>query len=141
MLLAEYGGKALLLVGDGHAPDLAAALDRLRAERRMTAPLPLSAFKLSHHASENNLTQEVLGKIDCARFLVSTDGSVHRHPDHQALLRILRYVTRRPEILFNYRVDTTRPWDEKKSAVTRKFQDYDTRYPSVPADGLILSVD
>jgi len=141
MLLAEYGEKALLLVGDGHAPDLAAALDRLRAERRMAAPLPLSAFKLSHHASENNLTQEVLGKIDCARFLVSTDGSVHRHPDHQALLRILRYVTRRPELLFNYRVDTTRLWDEKKSVVTRKFQDYDTGYPSDAADGLILSVD
>ena len=66
---------------------------------------------------------------------------MHRHPDHQALLRILRYVTRRPELLFNYRVDTTRPWDEKKSAVTRKFQDYDTRYPSDAADGLILSVD
>jgi Metallo-beta-lactamase superfamily len=141
MLLAEYGEKALLLVGDGHAPDLAVALDRLRAERRMTTPLPLSAFKLSHHASENNLTQELLGKIDCGRFLVSTDGSVHRHPDHQALLRILRYVTRRPELMFNYRVDTTRPWDEKKSAVTRKFQDYDTRYPSGAADGLILSVD
>ncbi len=141
MLLAEYGDKKLLLVGDGHAPDLAVALDRLRAERRMTTPLPLSAFKLSHHASENNLTREVLGKIDCGRFLVSTDGSVHRHPDHQALLRILRYVTRRPELLFNYRVDTTRPWDEKKSAVTRKFQDYETRYPTDPADGLILSVD
>jgi len=141
MLLAEYGDKKLLLVGDGHAPDLAAALDRLRAERRLTTPLPLSAFKLSHHASENNLTREVLGKIDCRRFLVSTDGSVHRHPDHQALLRILRYVTKRPEILFNYRVDTTRPWDESKSAVARKFQDYDTRYPSDAADGMILSVD
>ncbi len=141
MLLAEYGDKKLLLVGDGHAPDLAAALDRLRAERRLTTPFPLSAFKLSHHASENNLTREVLGKIDCRRFLVSTDGSVHRHPDHQALLRILRYVTKRPEILFNYRVDTTRPWDESKSAVARKFQDYDTRYPSDAADGMILSVD
>jgi len=66
---------------------------------------------------------------------------VHRHPDHQALLRILRFVTKRPELLFNYSVDTTRPWDEKKSAVTKKFQDYDTRFPTTSAEGMILSVD
>lgn len=141
MLLAEYDGHTMLLAGDGYAPDMAAALDRVRAERQLTTPLPLSAFKLSHHASENNLTQELLEKVDCRRFLVSTDGSVHRHPDHQALLRILRYVTKRPEILFNYRVDTTRPWEESKAAVTRKFQDYDTRYPSDAADGMIISAD
>lgn len=141
MLLAEYGGHALLLAGDGHAPDIAAALDRLRVERRLTGPFPLAGFKLSHHASENNLTRDVLERIDCRRFLVSTDGSVHRHPDHQALLRILRYVTARPEILFNYRADTTRPWEESKAAVASKFQDYDTRFPTDPAAGMILGFD
>jgi Metallo-beta-lactamase superfamily len=141
MLLAEYGGHALLLAGDGYAPDMAAAFDRLHAQRQMPSSFPLDAFKLSHHASENNLTRDLLEKIDCRRFLVSTDGSVHRHPDHQALLRILRYVTKRPELLFNYRVDTTRPWDEKKSAVTRKFQDYDVRFPTASAEGMILSFD
>ena len=141
MLLAEYDGHALLLAGDGHAPDIAAALDRLRVERRLTSPFPLAAFKLSHHASENNLTRDVLERIGCRRFLVSTDGSVHRHPDHQALLRILRYATARPELLFNYRADTTRPWDESKAEVARKFQDYDTRFPTDPAAGMILSFD
>jgi len=139
MLLAEYDGHALLLAGDGYAPDIAAAIDRVRAQRNLAAPFPLDAFKLSHHASENNLTRDVLEGIDCRRFIVSTDGTVHRHPDHQALLRILRYVPTRPELLFNCRADTTRPWEEKKSDVTRKFQDYDTRFPTVPADGLTLS--
>ena len=141
MLLAEYGGHALLLAGDGYAPDMAAAFDRLRAQRQMPSTFPLDAFKLSHHASENNLTRDVLERIDCRRFLVSTDGSVHRHPDHQALLRILRYVTPRPEILFNYRADTTRPWEESKSAVTSQFQDYVVRFPTHPAEGLTLSFD
>ena len=94
---------------------------------------------MSHHGSENNLTRAVLEGIDCRRFIVSTNGTVHHHPDHQALLRILRYVPTRPELMFNCRADTTRPWDEKKSDVTRKFQDYDTRFPTVPADGLTLS--
>jgi hypothetical protein len=141
MLLAEYGGHALLLAGDGYAPDMAAAVDRIRVERGSASPFRLDAFKLSHHASENNLTRDVLERIDCRRFLVSTDGSVHRHPDHQALLRILRYVTPRPEILFNYRADTTRPWEESKSAVTSQFQDYVVRFPTHPAEGLTLSFD
>lgn len=140
MLLAEYRGHALLLAGDGYAPDLAAALDRLRTQRQMTAPLPIAAFKLSHHGSENNLTRDVLERIDCRRYLVSTDGSVHRHPDHQALLRILRYVTQRPELLFNYRCDTTRPWDERKRDVTKKFQDYDARFPDDPANGIVIAL-
>lgn len=141
MLLAEYNDHALLLAGDGYAPDIAAAIDRVRAERNRAAPFPLDAFKLSHHGSENNLTRDVLEGIDCRRFIVSTDGTVHRHPDHQALLRILRYVPTRPELLFNCRADTTRPWEESKSDVTRKFQDYDTRFPTVAADGLTLSFD
>jgi len=141
VLLAEYRGQALLLAGDGHAPDMVAALDRLRVRRGLQGALPLAAFKLSHHASENNLTRALLEKIDCRRFLVSTDGSVHRHPDHQALLRILRYVPQRPELLFNYRSDTTRPWDERKRDVTKKFQDYDTRYPDDPAAGIVLRLD
>jgi Metallo-beta-lactamase superfamily len=141
VLLAEYRGQALLLAGDGHAPDMAAGLERLRTQRRLQTALPLAGFKLSHHASENNLTRELLEKIDCQRFLVSTDGSVHRHPDHLALLRVLRYATKRPEFLFNYRSDTTRPWDERKRDVTKKFQDYDPRFPDDPAEGIVLSVD
>ena len=139
MLLAEFDGHALLLSGDGYAPDIAAAIERVRAERHHAAPFPLDAFKLSHHGSENNLTRDVLEGIDCRRFIVSTNGTVHHHPDHQALLRILRYVPARPELLFNCRADTTQPWEEKKSDVTRKFQDYDTRFPTVAADGLTLS--
>src|SRR5262249_34970881 len=46
MLLAEFGNHALLLAGDGHASDLAAALARLSAERNPTSaprPIPLAA--------------------------------------------------------------------------------------------------
>ncbi len=139
MLLAEYDGHALLLSGDGYAPDIVAGIDRVRAERHLAAPFPLDAFKLSHHGSENNLTRAVLEGIDCRRFIVSTNGTVHHHPDHQALLRILRYMPTRPELLFNCRAETTRRWEESKRDVTRKFQDYDTRFPTNPAEGLTLS--
>jgi len=148
MLLAEYGAHTLLLPGDGHAPDLAAALGRVCRERR--APdgrLPLAAFKLSHHGSDNNLTRAVLERVDCRRYLVSTDGSSHRHPDQQALLRILRYSKGTPELHFNYAVGTTLPWRDSKSDVLDAdrvgvaLDDYATRFPDDPADGLILELD
>jgi hypothetical protein len=137
MLLAEYGAHKLLLVGDGHAADIAAAADRVRRG----ALLSIDAFKLAHHASANNLSRTLLEKIDCKRYLISTDGSAYRHPDHQALLRILRYSDRKPEFLFNYLCDTTRPWRDSKVDVTQDFQDYDTVFPINAADGLILELD
>lgn len=143
MLLAEYGGHALLLAADGHAPDLVAALDRLGpGGSRPAGRLQLAGFKLSHHGSEKNLSQAILDRLDCARYLVSTDGSGHGHPDHQALLRILRYNLVTPRLLFNHRGDTTSPWSDMKSDVLAGgFQAYETEYPVRPADGLVFDID
>jgi hypothetical protein len=83
----------------------------------------------------------VIERIDCGRYLVSTDGSTHRHPDHQALLRILRYSQRSPELLFNYAARTTLAWRNSKSDILAMgFQDYATEFPANPADGLILDL-
>jgi len=139
MLLAEYDGQALLLAADGHAPDLAAALQRLCTEHKLSS-MPLAAFKLPHHGSEKNLTQAVIEQTDCARYLISTDGSGHRHPDHQAILRVLRYSRQPPQLLFNYDADTTRPWREsKRDVLAEGFPGYETVYPDDAADGLIFT--
>lgn len=143
MLLAEYGDHAMLLAGDGYAPDIATALGRLSQERNVPCPFPVDAFKLPHHGSAHNLNREVLEKLNCSRYLISTDGSGRpRHPDHQALLRILRYSRQRPQLLFNYLGNTTRPWRDLKSDVLRGgFQDYDTLFPDKSEDGLILELE
>lgn len=143
MLLAEYEQHALLLAGDAHAPDIAAALKRLLDERKLSSTaFPVDAFKLPHHGSAKNLTQAVLERVDCNCYLVSTDGSGRpRHPDHQALLRILRYSRRRPHLLFNYFGDTTRPWgDSKADVVDGEFKDYDITFPAKAEEGLILEL-
>ena len=143
MLLAEYKEHKLLLAGDGYAPDIAAALERLSRERNIQSSFPIHAFKLPHHASAHNLSRAVLDRIDCCRYLISTDGSGRpKHPDHQALLRILRYSRKRPQLFFNYLGDTTRPWrDMKAEVVSAGFQDYDTSFPKTPAEGLILELE
>jgi beta-lactamase superfamily II metal-dependent hydrolase len=143
MLLAEYGKASLLLPGDGHGPDLADALIRLQEERgHGEAPLTLSGFKVSHHGSSKNVSREVIEQIDCGRYLLSTDGSKHRHPDHQTMLRILRYSKEAPSFFFNYATATTTPWRDNKSDVPHDdFQDYETTYPEDGRDGVVLTLD
>jgi hypothetical protein len=142
-LLAEYQGQALLLAGDAYAGDLDHGLSRLQAQPGYAnTPLPLAGFKLPHHGSANNLSRQLLERINCSRYLISTDGSkAQRHPDHQSLLRILRYGGPMPLLMFNYEGDTTRNWQAlKKDVLQRGFPDYDTAYPANPGDGLVLNL-
>ena len=82
--LFEYGHSVCLFGGDAHAGVLASSLRRL-AEERDVPKIKLDLFKLAHHGSRGNITAEVLGLIDCDRFLVSTDGSKFNHPDAVAI--------------------------------------------------------
>ena len=141
LLLAAYAGMEILLGGDAYANDIAAAIDRVRNERLLAGRLPLAAFKLAHHGSAGNVSRDILERVDCRRFLISTDGSVHRHPDNLALLRVLRHSVPPAELLFNYASATTRRWGDSAADVTRQgFPDYVSRYPSDPAQGIVLDL-
>jgi hypothetical protein len=140
MLLAAFEGHEVLLSGDAHASDIAEALERVRIERSLATPLLLDAFKLAHHGSANNVTRAVLDQMDCGCFMVSTDGSTHGHPDNQALLRILRYSTRRPVLIFNYTSERTHRWGAKSVEVMRNFPLYTCQFPEENALGARLDL-
>lgn len=140
--LAEYQGRSILMPGDCHASDLVKSLDRLQEQRGSAGEkIHLDAFKLAHHGSAHNLSRTLLEKIDCQRYLISTDGSSQKHPDHLALLRILRYSAGKPCLLFNYYSETTRNWGENKHQVIGGvFQDYDTEFPKNNGEGLVVDI-
>lgn len=141
VLLAEHGSHSILLAGDAHAPDLSAAVGRLCSARGASAgSLRLSAFKVSHHGSTRNLTDPLLDKISCERYLISTNGSGRSaHPDQQALLRILRHSPGSPQLVFNYDVPTTRPWWTRMDEV--RGAKYTTHHPTAPAEGVVVTLD
>ncbi|MBY0276080.1 MBL fold metallo-hydrolase [Candidatus Binatia bacterium] len=109
--LAEFDGKAALFVGDAHAPQVEASIRRLLAERR-EAYLTLDALKLSHHASARNTSVSLLRLLECPRYLVSTNGTRHGHPDPEALARVVDAADEGVELHFNYSTDRTLPWDD-----------------------------
>nr|WP_297380499.1 hypothetical protein [uncultured Roseateles sp.] len=134
-VIAEYAGRRLALLGDAHAPTLAATLGRLAAATG-AATLRLDAVKLAHHGSAANLSPELLGRIECGTWLVSTDGSLFQHPDDEAIHAVVRQVPG-ARLLFNYRSARTAPWGEPAMRAAHGHQAF---YPQDPAAGIALDL-
>ncbi len=123
--LAEFNDRAILFAGDAHASLLEDSLKRLLAERGIDI-LKLDAFKMSHHGSARNNSSTLLELIDCPRYLISTNGSRHHHPDPAALARVLDLYDGGVEFYFNYRSEETDPWSDEQ---LKRRHRYKTFYP------------
>jgi beta-lactamase superfamily II metal-dependent hydrolase len=110
--IAEFAGRKALLAADAHPSLLAESISRLidRPGHRYAVDL----CKVSHHGSIGNTTRALLETLQCGRFLFSTDGSRHGHPDPEAVAKILKYSPTRPlELSFNYATVRTLPWNDE----------------------------
>ena len=96
-LLLEYDGHAILLGADAYADDLCDAITALSPD----GPLVLSLCKLPHHGSRNNVHRALVEAVDCPAWLFSTDGTVFKHPDAEAVARVIHYGNASAHLLFN----------------------------------------
>jgi beta-lactamase superfamily II metal-dependent hydrolase len=135
-LLAEFGGASVLLAGDAHAPVLAESIRKLLASRGVPR-LELDAFKLPHHASQNNVSRELLELVDCRRYLVSTNGEYFSHPDRPAIARVIKHSAEKPALYFNYRTRYNEVWDRPD---LREKHGYTAHYPAEGKAGLTISL-
>jgi hypothetical protein len=108
-VLAEFGGAAALLAADAHAPVLADGIRALLRQRGVER-LKLDAFKVAHHASQNNLSSDLLALIDCKTYCISSNGDHFCHPDREAIARIIKHGGDRPALHFNYRTQYNEVW-------------------------------
>jgi len=133
--VAEYQGRRCALLGDAHAPVVQQALGRMARERG-EEPLRLDAVKVSHHGSDGNTTTLLLQKLACRNFLISTNGSVFKHPDDAAIARIVKQAA--PACLyFNYLSDYNRKW--ANDALQRQ-GNFRSIYPPDGAAGIELDL-
>jgi beta-lactamase superfamily II metal-dependent hydrolase len=139
-LLAEYAvdddTHSVLLAGDAHPDVLEESIARLRAERGVDR-LRVDLFKLPHHGSQSNVSRRILEQIDCRTYLVSTNGAYFRHPDREAMARVITYGGERPCLVFNYRTDHNRVWDD--TTLMRQY-DYSVQYPEGESSGIEVLV-
>lgn len=87
--LAEYKNKKILMLGDAH-PEIVSAQLKLLLGKQGIKKIDVDIVKISHHGSKHNTTKELLGLINCNRFIISTDGSrPYNHPDTETISKII----------------------------------------------------
>jgi beta-lactamase superfamily II metal-dependent hydrolase len=115
--LFEYDGVRILFTGDADDPRLVKSVEALAAAEG--GKLRLDALKVSHHGSRKNTSREFLALLDCDKYLISTNGAHHHHPDPVAMARVIKYGGDRKELVFNYQ-GRAAEWDV--GAWKNKFQ-------------------
>jgi hypothetical protein len=106
--LLEHDGARCVFAGDAFPRVLAGSLRR-HAEALSpgrAAPIRLDAFKLPHHGSLGNVSEELLATVTCTRWLVSTNGAVFGHPNLETAQLIAEQAPG-SEFLCNYKSATT----------------------------------
>ncbi|EJL6536512.1 MBL fold metallo-hydrolase [Vibrio cholerae] len=104
--LIESNSKRLLYLSDCDAGVVISWLNNLGLEK-----IEVDAVKISHHGSKNNTSLELLNRIVCQKYLISTNGKSHSHPDLEVLARIA--VVNKgsgAEIFMNYEVEQIPDW-------------------------------
>jgi len=88
--ILTYNGNCLLFLGDANPDVLCAELERLgwTKDKRLSVDL----VKISHHGSRHNTTQNLLERIDCENYYISTDCSgPYHHPTRETLVLLGAY--------------------------------------------------
>jgi beta-lactamase superfamily II metal-dependent hydrolase len=130
-VLVEFEGRRVLLTGDAHPGVLTAAIKRLGTSKK----LALDACKLPHHGSKANVSRELLQALDCKVYLFSTNGSHFKHPDRQAVARVIKWGGAELNLTFNYRTKFNEIWDAHP---LRKLHGYTSVFPGSDKEDIVL---
>ncbi len=134
-LLAEFGGRSVLLGADAFPTVLYPALLRLARQRAglpaatpaaQVPPLVVDVVKLPHHGSRANVALALFDVLRAEHYLVSTSGARFEHPDEEAMARVItrgRHAPGAPLALwFNHVSPTTERWREAALAAEHDYQ-------------------
>ncbi|MEC0228748.1 ComEC/Rec2 family competence protein [Paenibacillus alba] len=103
--ILEHASRKLLFLGDSHPDIIADSLEKLKIEQGYE--LIFDAVKVSHHGSQRNISKRILQLIDSPKYIISTNGTKHGHPDISTLVKIIcKESMFHKELLFNYRTQS-----------------------------------
>jgi len=106
--IASHHGNKILFLGDSNPTLIVTELDRLGFTK--DNQLVVDLVKISHHGSKHNTTKELLERISCGQYLISTDSSgPSYHPARESLILISEYSRKNKNtqltIFTNYELD------------------------------------
>ncbi len=109
MILAEAGGRTILLTGDGRHDHLLKGLE----QANLLSPegnLHVDVLKVPHHGSKRNVTKKFFETVTAEKYVITANG-LHDNPDLDTLKWIVeaaREQERAIEILITNATDSTR---------------------------------
>jgi beta-lactamase superfamily II metal-dependent hydrolase len=132
--LAEFEGKSCLFLADAHADILCESIKKLipTGQKRLK-----DAVKMSHHGSKHNISENLMKLIDAKHYLISTDGSIHEHPDKPAIEAVIQWSAREPTLWFNYRSDQNAVWAKPPANSNNPFS---SKYPTSKDGGIVVEL-
>lgn len=97
--ILQVQNRKLLFLADAHPGLIVNSLNEYQNEGTIIFDL----IKVSHHGSFGNISSELLNTIDSERYLISTNGQKHNHPEKETIAHI---ITRKSDfhrkLYFNY---------------------------------------
>lgn len=98
-IVIEFNNQKLLFLGDSSPIDIEKTLEKYINENSNEFEI----VKVPHHGSRNNMSKTIIEKIDCEKFLISTNGAKYKHPDAETIAKILYCGDKKKTIYFNYK--------------------------------------
>ncbi|MGO7446517.1 ComEC/Rec2 family competence protein [Rhizobium ruizarguesonis] len=107
-VVATYKESSVLLTGDAHVARLLTSLElysKLHPQHERFA-----LVKASHHGSRGNVSLDLVMAVKCDKWAISTNGDHFKHPDREAIARIIAGSPGPVDLFFNYGTDFTSYW-------------------------------
>jgi beta-lactamase superfamily II metal-dependent hydrolase len=97
--IMTFEKKNFVFLADAHPTVVSNSLKAFGYSKEM--PLKAELVKISHHGSKANNSQEMLELIKTSKYVISTNGDKHAHPNKQFLAR-LASSNENCKVYFNY---------------------------------------
>ncbi|MBN2837078.1 MAG: MBL fold metallo-hydrolase [Candidatus Delongbacteria bacterium] len=97
--ILSFDGKNYLFLADSFPNVVVSSMKALGCSEH--DPLKCEFVKVAHHGSKANNNNELLRLIDSNKYVISTNGAKHSHPNKQFLARLINQKND-CEIYFNY---------------------------------------
>lgn len=99
--------KNILFLGDAFIENIIKGLEYFKI-------YDFEYVKLSHHGSNKNISNLFLDKIKVTNYIISTNGSKHKHPNKETLAKILKK-TGLKNLFFNYKQERLNFLEDEKN--------------------------
>lgn len=116
--IIENKAFKFLFLSDSHPSIIVQNLKQFYKDEEF--PVKFDLIKIAHHGSKSNTSHELLKLIDSEKYVFSTNGLIHNHPDKETIARIIS----RPSeftrnLYFNYPLEILN--DFKNESIMEKY--------------------